>query len=65
MRRSLKLRKESVGLGIRGPAVQYSLRLTFLNFLFSRSKGSDDNIGIIMSSTPSWLLSIMVMMVDQ
>ena len=42
-----KFRKDSVGLGIRGPEVQYSLEVFFvLEFLFSRSKASDANIGI-------------------
>ena len=40
---------ESVGLGIRGPGVQYPLRVTFCyrNFLFLISKVSDANMGII------------------
>ena len=44
-----KLGKESVGLGIRGPGIQYSLGVTFCywKFLFSHSKASDANIGIV------------------
>ena len=44
-----KLRKESVGLGIRGPGVQYSLGVTFCYWIFlcSHSEASDTNIGII------------------
>ena len=43
------LRKDSFELGIRGPGIQYSLGVTFCywNFLFSHSKASDANIGII------------------
>ena len=45
------LRKESVGPAIRGPGVQYPLGVIFCYwiFLFSRSKASDTNIGIIVN----------------
>ena len=49
------LRKEGIGLEIRGPEVQYSLGVTlfYWKFLFLHSKASDANIGI---TGRAWLI---------